>query len=157
MRNHYEYKVAEPFWSALTAWVVVYILYTKNAFWKVPILYPLSYNGFYLDKFYTGTIVKIYNRFTGFLARIETGIFSNYIPLVWCAKLPVKITGWIEENIINKTVKLTAFGLKSLSHIDMKAQSGNIQRYNAYAFIIVTLILSCLIIAYMVMLSYIGG
>ena len=157
LRNHYEYKVAEPFWSALTAWVVVYILYTKNAFWKVPILYPLSYNGFYLDKFYTGTIVKIYNRFTGFLARIETGIFSNYIPLLWCAKLPVKITGWIEENIINKIVKLTAFGLKSLSHIDMKAQSGNIQRYNAYAFIIVTLILSCLIIAYMVMLSYIGG
>ena len=100
--------------------------------------------------FANNNIFNIYSTFLNAMQKnsyLLAGEATNYIPLVWCAKLPVKITGWIEENIINKIVKLTAFGLKSLSHIDMKAQSGNIQRYNAYAFIIVTLILSCLIIA----------
>ena len=157
LRSHFEYKVAEPFWSALTAWVVVYILYVKNAFWKVPVLYPLSYNGFYLDKFYSETVVKLYNNFTGMLNKFETNVLSNYRPIVFCSKIPVKLVGLIEKEFMDGTVRLIAVTAKRLSRLDMKAQSGNIQRYNAYAFIIVTLILSCLIIAYIIMLSYIGG
>ena len=43
-----DYKIAEPFWAALTAWICVYVLYIKNAFWKVPFLYSVAKNGFYL-------------------------------------------------------------------------------------------------------------
>ena len=44
-----------------------------------------------------------------------------------------------------------------LSVLDKKAQTGNVQRYNAYAFIIITLILVCLIYGYIAMITYIGG
>ena len=157
LRTHVEYKVAEPFWAALTAWIVVYILYTKKAFWKVPVLYPLSYNGFYLDKFYSNTVVKLYDGFCSILNSLEVKVFSNYKPVIFCSKSLVKITGWIEKNIIEASVRMITITFKKISRLDMKAQSGNVQSYNAYAFIIVTLILSCLIIAYIIMLSYIGG
>ena len=157
LREHCEYKVAEPFWSALTSWIVVYILYVKKAFRKVPVLYPLSYNGFYLDKFYTKTLVKLYDEFTNILNVFEMNVFSNYKPVIACSRFSVRITGWVEKNIMEGCVKIITYAFKKISRLDMKAQSGNIQRYNAYAFIIVTLILSCLIIAYIIMLSYIGG
>ena len=68
----------------------------------------------------------------------------------------VKTTGWIEKNIMNKSVSLTADFTRKLSLWDMKLQSRNVQSYNAYAFILLTVIISLVIIAYKVILSQIS-
>lgn len=157
LHKNFQYKIAEPFWAALTAWVVVYVLYIKNAFWKVPILYPIAYNGFYLDKIYTSLLVKIYNWVANLCAWIDLKIFGNYLLLTSSAKFGVKTFALIENKVMNGALNLTTKFFKKLSLIDSRAQSGNIQHYNAYAFIIITIILTCLIFGYIAVLMYMGG
>ena len=157
LRNQVEYKIAEPFWSALTAWVCVYILYRKNAFWKVPFIYNWSFNGFYLDEFYTKICTKIYSGFSKICMFVEDKIFANYIPVVCATKKSVKIAGFVEKNIMNAYVNLTVKASKKISIMGSRLQNSSIQKYNMYAFIIVTLVLSCLILAYSFIINYLGG
>lgn len=151
------YKIAEPFWTAITAWICVYILYTQKAFWKIPIVYNLTFNGFYLDKLYLAIANKIYNKFTQICSDFDLKVLSNNFVIINFAKSIVKIFAFIENNIMNKTVKLITQGFRRAAIIDAKLQSGNIQNYNAYAFIILTIVLSCLIIGYTSILIYFGG
>ena len=72
------------------------------------------------------------------------------------SKCGVKTAGWIEENIMNKSVTLTADLTKMLSKWGSKLQTKNIQSYNAYAFILVTIVVSLVIIAYKIMLNQIS-
>ena len=58
---------------------------------------------------------------------------------------------------MNGAVDLVSRFIKKSSVLDKKAQTGNVQRYNAYAFIIITIILVCLIYGYIAMITYIGG
>ena len=143
-----QYQIAECFWAALTAWVCVYILYLKNAFWKVPILYPLAYNGFYLDKFYMTICVYVYTKFSKICYFIDEKILSNYAIVTNSAKLSVKFVDFIETKIMNGTISAIVKTFRKCSLLDLKAQNGNIQRYNTYAFIIITIILICLILGY---------
>ena len=152
-----QYHVAEPFWAALTAWICVYVLYIKNAFWKVPILYSLTYNGFYLDKFYTYFCVKFYNCLTAICNEFDTKVLSNYKPLTNSAKFFVQVSDFIEQNIMNGIVKCVTKVFMKISLQDSKAQTGNVQKYNAYAFIIITAILTCLVLSYTSILINMGG
>lgn len=152
-----QYKIAEPFWAALTAWICVYVLYVKNAFWKVPILYPITYNGFYLDKIYTFFCEKIYTGFANLCNFVDTKLFANYNLLISGAKSGVKLSEFVEKKIMNGSVNLFSQGFKKLSMLDFRAQNGNIQNYNIYAFIIITVVITSLIFAYTAMLIYFGG
>ncbi len=157
LRKHSEYQIAESFWAALTAWICVYILYSKNAFRKIPIFYPLTYNGFYLDKFYTKFCVKMYGFFANICSTLDIRILANYKPIINFAKILVKIFDLIENYIMNGIIKIIVDLFKNVSIIYSKAQNGNIQNYNAYAFIIITIIITSLILAYLAMLIYFGG
>ena len=157
LRLQVEYKIAEPFWAALTAWIVVYILYNREAFWKVPLLYPLSFNGFYLDKFYNTFCVRIYEIFSNFLYWIDKNVFGNYKLLILSAKSGVKVADFVENKIMDGSVRFLTDACRKLSVADKIAQSGNVQRYNAYAFIIITSILTSLIFAYAVIITYLGN
>jgi len=157
IRNHSEYTIAEPFWAALTAWICVYFLFIKKLFWKVPILYPLTFNGFYLDSFYNNVLVKIYDWISKICNFIDTRIFANYKLPIWTAKTGVKTVNWIENSIMNNSINFIESSFKEASLLDSKIQTGNIQKYNAYAFIIITAILTCLILAYTLIISFIGG
>ena len=157
LHKNAEYKIAETFWSALTAWVCVYILYIKNAFWKVPILYPLTLNGFYIDNLYNYFCEKIYTGFANLCNTIDTKVFANYNIPIYIAKTCVKISSFIEAHIMNKAISITTNTFKMISSNDIKAQDGSIQRYNTYAFIIITAILTSIILGYMLMIIYIGG
>ena len=157
LRGQAEYKVAEPFWAAMTAWVCVYLLYRKNAFWKVPIIYPLTYNGFYLDKFYMSFSTKVYEKFAQICSFIDTKLLANYNPVIYLSKKMVSVSNFIETKIMDGTVNFVANSIKKVSVLDKKAQTGNVQRYNAYAFVIITIILTCLIFGYITIVTYIGG
>lgn len=150
VRGKVAYKVAEPFWAALAGWAAVYFLYTKNLltkFDKTPKL---------LERFYNNVLAKIYEKFAIAMNFIDVKVFSNYKPLLIASKCGVKTAGWIEENIMNKSVTLTADLTKMLSKWGSKLQTKNIQSYNAYAFILVTIVVSLVIIAYKIMLNQIS-
>ena len=156
LHKNAQYKVAECFWSALTAWICVYILYSKNAFWKVPILYPITYNGFHLDRFYTQFCANVYDRFCKFCEKIDLCVFSNYCLALNSSRLGVKLFGFVEEKIMNGGVRLIIKTFKKLSIFDNKIQNKNIQNYNLYAFIIITLILVSLIMGYSFLIMGVG-
>lgn len=150
VRGKVAYKVAEPFWAALAGWAAVYFLYTKNLltkFDKTPKL---------LERFYNNVLAKIYEKFAIAMNFIDVKVFGNYKPLLIASKCGVKTAGWIEENIMNKSVTLTADLTKMLSKSGSKLQTKNIQSYNAYAFILVTIVVSLVIIAYKIMLNQIS-
>ena len=150
IRGKVSYKIAEPFWAALAGWAAVYFLYTKNLltkFDKTPKL---------LERFYNNVLAKIYEKFAKAMNFIDVKVFGNYKPLILASKCGVKTAGWIEKNIMNKSVSLTADFTRKLSLWDMKLQSRNVQSYNAYAFILLTVIISLVIIAYKVILSQIS-
>ena len=150
VRGKVAYKVAEPFWAALAGWAAVYFLYTKNLltkFDKTPKL---------LERFYNTVLAKIYEKFAIAMNFIDVKVFGNYKPLLIASKCGVKTAGWIEENIMNKSVTLTADLTKMLSKWGSKLQTKNIQSYNAYAFILVTIVVSLVIIAYKIMLNQIS-
>ena len=58
---------------------------------------------------------------------------------------------------MNGVIRLIEKSFKRISLIDLKAQNSSIQAYNAYAFIIISLILLCVIIAYIIIFFLIGG
>lgn len=157
LRKIGEYKIAEPFWAALTAWGVVYVLYIKNAFFKVPILYPLCYNGFYLDKLYMTIVLGIYNNTAKFLDKFDRAVLGNYKPIVFISRLGVKVISWTETYIMNGVVSFIADFTKRISSISKQLQIRNVQRYNFYAFMIITTILSFLVITYVAILAYFRG
>lgn len=157
LRGQVEYTIAEPFWSALLAWILVYLLYTKNWFVKIPLIYELSYEGFYVDKFYSKVCNCVYDKICWISENIENKVFANYKPIKLMADFGVRIFAFVEHSVMNGTVKVIGNCFKGISQKYKIAQSGNIQNYNAYAFVIITVILTSLILAYSAIISYIGG
>ena len=157
LRKQVEYSVAEPFWAAITAWIFVYLLYIKNWFIKIPLVYQLAYNGFFLDYLYTKIITRVYQKVCSISNWVDLNIFANYTLLIKSSNLGVKTASIIEHSVMNKSVQLIEKSFKYLSQKHKQAQSGNIQRYNAYAFMIITAILTFLILAYTAIINYIGG
>lgn len=157
LRKQVEYSIAEPFWAAITAWILVYLLYVKDLFKKIPVIYPLAYNGFYLDNFYTKIVSGFYEQICKISNFIDLKIFTNYTPLITTTKLGIKTASVIENSIFNKSINIIENSFKYFSQKYKEAQCGNIQKYNAYAFIIITVILTFLILAYTAIIDYIGG
>jgi NADH-quinone oxidoreductase subunit L len=151
------YKINGPFWTAIIALLITYFLYRKNAFYKIPILYQLAKNGFYLDKFYTHIFAKIYDIIASISNLFEIKILNNYFLPVNVARTTVNFFNFIEEKFMNGFIKFIIKIFNKISLLNLKAQTGNIQRYNAYAFIIITIILTCLMLGYTAILIYIGG
>lgn len=157
LKKHCEYEISGLFVSALLGWALVYLLYKKQWFCKVPVLYSLSYNGFYLEKFYMAIVTKLYNYIACFCSFVDDKILSNYKLPVLAAKTGVKTIDWIEKNIMFKAVDLTADLTKYLSKINNIVQNGDIRRYNLYAFTITVLIITGLVISYTAILNYMSG
>lgn len=79
---------------------------------------------------------------------IENHIFSNYKPVNFILKNMISIINWIETYIMNGCVYAVVRISKNLSGTFKRIQSGNIQTYNAYAFILFTLITVMVILSY---------
>ena len=93
-------------------------------------------------------IPSIYNKFCILMKSFENNIFSNYKPIITVSKLTVSVNSWIETNIMNKSVNLIANFARWISKEGMILQNRNIQTYNAYAFILVTIVIALVIIGY---------
>ena len=147
IREKVSYKVAEPFWAALAGWAAVYMLHTKN------LLTKFSRTPRLLEKLYNNILTKIYSFIANTANYVDVKILADYRPLIWFARFDVKFVNWIEMNIMNKAVSVTCGSAKKFSEWCEKLQTKNVQSYNAYAFIIVTIVLCLVIIAYKIMIN----
>ena len=87
----------------------------------------------------------VYEKCADFTNIIENRIFSNYKPIFSFAKMGVCIFNYIEENVMNKSVNVVKDVCYSISRTDKKLQRGNIQVYNGYAFMFITVIIALMI------------
>ena len=149
-RGKLSYKVAEPFWTALAGWATVYLLYRKN------LLDRFNQTPKLMEKFYNTILVTIYTQIAKICNRIDINVFANYKPILYLTSGSIKVTGWIETNVMNKSVALVAMSAKKFSELDSKMQKKNVQIYNTYAFILITIIISLVIIGYTLMLNQIS-
>lgn len=150
IRRHSEYKIAEPFYSALAGWIVVYLFYSKdwlNKFKETPKL---------LEKFYNNVLRNVYEKTAQFFDFIDTKILNNYKPLGVILKGGIKFADFVETKIMNGSVSFVENSSKKISEIDSILQSGNVQTYNAYAFILVTIVITFVIVTYKLVLNQMG-
>ena len=140
LREHY--TIAEPYAAAIGGLCLALLLFKHNALEKFNKTPKLA------EKLFYEVLPKFYDKFTNGMNFIDNRIFAEYKPILYISKTGVKIVEWIENNIFNKTVTLVGKISKALSKQDMILQSGNVQTYNAYAFIIVTVIIALVITGY---------
>ena len=147
VKGKIDYKIAEPFWCAIAGWAGVYLFYKKD------ILTKFDKSPRLLEKLYNCIFVRIYAKTAYISDFIDVKIFGNYKIIKMLAKSGVKLINFVETNVMYKSVSLTADAAKRFSAADSGMQTGNIQSYNAYAFIWITVIICCIITAYMVIIT----
>lgn len=109
---------------ALAGALLAFVLYnTRVKPIRIPVLYELSYNKFYIDNLYDFIAGKFYY----IIARI-CAIFDKYI--------------------VNGFVLLVSFNVRATSWIFSKMQTGNFQSYLAYSVIFLAIIFAGLMYAY---------
>ncbi len=140
------YTLAEPYAAAIGGIAFALLLGKKNVIEKI------NQTPKFLEKFYNNLVPRVYDKISLWLSFIDNKILSNYKLILFISKLPIKIVDWIEINIMNKYVSFVSNISKDLSRHDMLLQNGNVQTYNAYAFIIVSVIIALMIIGYLVIL-----
>lgn len=144
-------------WSTLSAFLGICFALILLIRFKNILDIALLRNAFYLDIFYTKILSKIFEAFCNMLLSVEKNVFSNYNILINIARFKVKAVNFIEIYVMNGVVNFVTSFSKKISICDMKLQTSNVQRYNAYALIIITCTIACLVLAYTAIISLMGG
>lgn len=118
---------------ALAGFLIAYVLYGRKIKalkpFKVPVLYNLSYNKFYIDNFYSFIVDKIYHTISR-----TCSIFDKYI--------------------VDGLVILSGLNVRAFSWAFSKMQTGNFQSYLAYAAVFLAFVFAGLMFAYTLIISY---
>ena len=141
------YTIAEPFVAAIGGLCLALLLGRHK------VLEKFNNTPKIMEKLFYNFVPKIYDKFTSGMNYLDNNILANHKPLIFIAKTGINIVEWIEINILNRTVTLVSDFSKWLSKSNMVLQSGNVQTYNAYAFIIVTIITALVIVGYTIILN----
>lgn len=115
---------------ALIGFLFAFIFYnTKVKTIKLPVLYQLSYNKFYIDNFYDFLSKRLY-----------------YIVS--------KISSFIDNYILDGLVILAAFNTRVFAWVFSKMQTGNFQSYLAYSVIFLAIVVAGLMFVYTLIVQY---
>ena len=115
--------------SVLPAIFAAYITYSQKTLLKrLPVLYELSYNAFYIDDIYAN-LVKGFNRFSRF-----SYLFDKYI--------------------LNGLAYLSSLNVRLLSWFLAKMQTGNVQSYIAYSMILLMLAFGGILFVYSLIMYF---
>lgn len=115
---------------ALSGAIAAYIIYnTKVKSFKIPVLYQLSYNRFYIDNFYDYLTKKIY---------------------FWIASA----CAFFDKYIVDGVVILAGFVIRAFSWVLSKMQTGNFQSYLAYSVMFLAIAFTALMFAYTIIVQY---
>ena len=91
-------------------------------------------------------IPVMYEKFANFLNYIENAVFSNYKPILYFTKNGVRVFDFAEKNIMNRYVDIIRNTCCSFSKTNKVVQSGNVQTYNGFALIFITITITLIII-----------
>lgn len=106
------------------ALILAFVLYkNRKNLPKIPVLYKLSYNAFYIEDFYSYISCKIYSSVAKLAELIDNYVFDGMVYIV-------------------------AFLARLKSWLCSKMQTGNIQSYFSYAFLILALLFTGFCIVY---------
>lgn len=110
--------------------LAAFIIYAKaKSRVKIPVLYQLSYNRFYIDNLYDFFSKKLYDAVTRIFS-----IFDRYV--------------------IDGIVNFTALNARAASWIFSKMQTGNFQSYLAYSVIFLAAIFTALMFSYSIIVNF---
>ena len=141
------YHIKEPFAAAIGGMCLALLLFRHNALEKLNQTHKI------LERIYNNFVPAVYDKISDGMNFIDNKILSNYKPLIFFIKKLIKLVDWSENKIMNGAVRAITGFSKGMSKRDIIMQSGNVQTYNAYAFIIVTLTISFVIIGYTIILN----
>ena len=141
------YHIKEPYIAAIGGLCLGILLFKNNALEKINNTPKL------IERLCNNFVPYIYNKFSSAMNYIDEKVLSDYKSFIFISKLPVRLIGWIENNIMNRAVTLISYVSNNISKGDTLLQSGNVQTYNAYGFIIITLIIALVIIGYTIILN----
>ncbi len=127
-------KFINPFFIsisiALTGLLLAWGFYnTKVKAFKIPILYKLSYNKFYIDNFYNFIAEKVYSTVS-------------------------RICAFVDKYFVDGLVILAGLNVRALSWVLSKMQTGNFQSYLAYSVVFLAIIFTGLMFAYTMIIHY---
>ena len=145
------YKLCYPYIASLIAVITVLILHKFNLLTKIKsVPNAAEFVSYKLTP-------KLYGIFAHILNGIEKNIFCNYRLVTNGFRLFVKTAGFAESGILNKAVEKLTDWFKSVSKKDAVLQKGNVQIYNAYALIFVTITLLLVTVSYILISAKITG
>lgn len=120
---------------ALVGALMAFVFYnTKVKPIKIPVLYKLSYNKFYIDNFYNFVSERLYY-------------------------LVSKVCSIVDKYIIDGFVILIALNVRASSWVFSKMQTGNFQSYLAYSVVFLAIVFAILMIIYTMTINFglVGG
>ncbi len=139
--------------------IALYIIFRNNVAHTIPIILVLIFTAVgvllssikinvpkLIEYFYNNCVTFVYDKVAFCANFIEQKILSNYKPVILILKAGVSGFNFIEENIMNKTIKKFTDFCKFVSVRDSIIQTKNVQSYNAYAFILITIIVTLIMI-----------
>ncbi len=113
-----------PLSAEILAIILAFILYRNRMnLPKIPILYKLSYNALYIDDLYSIIAGKIYSAISTLADLIDRYVFDG---MVYGVAFLARVKSWLCS----------------------KMQTGNLQSYFSYAFLILALLFTCFCIVY---------
>lgn len=116
--------------------IVIYGAYTVYAgrnTWSFPqtgVLYRLSFNEWYIDRFYNRVVVKFVLMLSGALFWFDRKVIDGFIHLL--GKIGIVISGaaaWFDRNIVDSLLHLLAEIVQAIGNFARRFQSGKIQYY----------------------------
>ena len=114
---------------AIPAIFIAYVIYSQKSILKrLPVLYELSYNAFYIDDIYNN-FVKWFNRFARFASLFDKYIFDG---ISYISSLNVRLLSWFLS----------------------KMQTGNVQSYLAYSMLILMISFGGIMLVYSLIMYF---
>lgn len=129
-QSHTNYPLFVALSVAIIGFAFAWIFYnTKVKAFKIPVLYQLSYNRFYIDNLYNFLAERVYWAFS-------------------------RICAIVDKYVVDGVVILSGLGVRSCSWVFAKMQTGNFQSYLAYALVFMAIIFTGLMLAYTMIIHY---
>ncbi|AMR33896.1 NADH dehydrogenase [Mucilaginibacter sp. PAMC 26640] len=110
-----------------------YVIYAKRNTWSAPqsgLLYRLSFNEWYIDRFYNRVIVKFVLWLSAALYWFDKNLIDGFVNLLGKAGLCIaKFTAWFDKYIVDGILLLAAQLVQTIGNFARRFQGGKVQYY----------------------------
>lgn len=141
------YNLSEPVAAAIGGLCLAILLFKNKK------LETISNTPKLMEKFNNQLMPYLYDKISCLSLWFEKNICENYRGIIYLSKSGVRTAEWIENNVMNASVSAVSKSSRYISLKDKKMQSGNVQNYNAYGFIILTIIIVLVIMSYIIIMG----